>query len=119
MLPAQLLRNENELAVIKAIAQSGNDGPVLMLNLNRYKAVPDFQATVSMATTSLAWKGFCPPLAAGSSGASRCMDKRWANRTSTRFWPPGTPATRVFSTYPPRRARRKITACGANAWHMQ
>jgi len=42
MLPAQLLRNENELAVIKAIAQSGNDGPVLMLNLNRYKAGSGF-----------------------------------------------------------------------------
>ena len=42
MLPAQLLRNEDELAVIEAIARSGNDGPVLMLNLNRYKAGSGF-----------------------------------------------------------------------------
>jgi hypothetical protein len=37
MLPAQLTRNEDERAVIEAIAKSGDDGPVLMLNLNRYK----------------------------------------------------------------------------------
>ena len=42
MLPARLLRNEEELAVIEAIAQSGGDGPVLMLNLNRYKAGAGF-----------------------------------------------------------------------------
>lgn len=42
MLPTQLTRNEDELAVIKAIAQSGDDGPVLMLNLNRYKTGAGF-----------------------------------------------------------------------------
>ena len=29
-------RNESELAEIRSIAESGNDRPVLMLNLNRY-----------------------------------------------------------------------------------
>ncbi len=29
-------RNESELAAIRAIAQSGDDKPVVMLNLNRY-----------------------------------------------------------------------------------
>jgi hypothetical protein len=42
MLPSNLTRNEDELAIIKAIAQSGDDGPVLMLNLNRYKADAGF-----------------------------------------------------------------------------
>jgi len=42
MLPAQLRRNEEELAVVASIARSGDDGPVLMLNLNRYKAGSGF-----------------------------------------------------------------------------
>ena len=42
MLPVQLRRNEEELAVIASIARSGDDGPVLMLNLNRYKADAGF-----------------------------------------------------------------------------
>ncbi len=37
MPPAQLGRNEDEQLVIRAIAQGGDDRPVLMLNLNRYK----------------------------------------------------------------------------------
>ena len=37
MLPSKLTRNEDEAAIIQAVADSGNDGPVLMLNLNRYK----------------------------------------------------------------------------------
>ncbi|MFP6707909.1 MAG: hypothetical protein VCE75_18130 [Alphaproteobacteria bacterium] len=37
MLPTKLTRNEDEAAIIQAVADSGNDGPVLMLNLNRYK----------------------------------------------------------------------------------
>ena len=35
MLPTKLTRNEDELAIIKTIANSDDDGPVLMLNLNR------------------------------------------------------------------------------------
>jgi hypothetical protein len=31
-------RNENELETIQAIANSGNDKPVIMLNLNRYSS---------------------------------------------------------------------------------
>ena len=42
MLPVQLRRNEEELAAIASIARSGDDGPVLMLNLNRYKADAGF-----------------------------------------------------------------------------
>ncbi len=37
MLPDQLTRNEDELLAIRAIADGGDDRPVLMLNLNRYK----------------------------------------------------------------------------------
>ena len=37
MLPTKLTRNEDEAAIIQAVVDSGNDGPVLMLNLNRYK----------------------------------------------------------------------------------
>ena len=35
-------RNESELEVVRAIAASGNDGPVLMLNLNRYSEAAGF-----------------------------------------------------------------------------
>ncbi len=35
-------RNEAELAAIRAIATSGNDPPVLMLNLNRYAKTAGF-----------------------------------------------------------------------------
>jgi hypothetical protein len=37
MLPTQLRRNEDEAQAIRAIAEGGEDGPVLMLNLNRYR----------------------------------------------------------------------------------
>ncbi|MEZ5750161.1 MAG: hypothetical protein R3D83_09920 [Caenibius sp.] len=36
MLPAHLRRNDDALKVIREIVESGNDGPVLMMNLNRY-----------------------------------------------------------------------------------
>lgn len=36
-LPDHLKRNEGEMAIIRQIAESGADRPVLMLNLNRYK----------------------------------------------------------------------------------
>ena len=42
MLPSQLTRNDDERAVIEAIANSGDDRPVLMLNLNCYKAGTGF-----------------------------------------------------------------------------
>lgn len=35
-------RNDDEFQIIKGIANSGNDGPVLMLNLNRYSAEAAF-----------------------------------------------------------------------------
>ena len=41
-LPAHLARRESELAVIRDIAASAADGPVLMLNLNRYKPEAGF-----------------------------------------------------------------------------
>ena len=44
MLPEPLKRNESEIAAIRAIAESGHDRPVLMLNMNRYTeeaAYPD------------------------------------------------------------------------------
>ena len=37
MLSMQLTRNKDELTIIKAIAESGDDGPILMLTLNCYK----------------------------------------------------------------------------------
>ena len=45
MLPAQLTRNEDEAAVIRAIAEGGDDGPVLMLNLNRYASDAGYPGT--------------------------------------------------------------------------
>ena len=36
MLPDRLKRNESEISAIRAIAESGQDRPVLMLNMNRY-----------------------------------------------------------------------------------
>ncbi len=42
MSTAHLTRNEDERAVIETIANGGDDGPVLMLNLNRYKAGTGF-----------------------------------------------------------------------------
>ena len=38
MLPDHLKRNDHELSIIKSIASTGEDKPVLMLNMNRYKA---------------------------------------------------------------------------------
>lgn len=42
MSDSKVRRNEPELNAIKAIAQSGADGPVLMLNLNRYSPDADY-----------------------------------------------------------------------------
>ena len=36
------IRNDTEIALIREIAESGNDRPVLMLNLNFYSAEADF-----------------------------------------------------------------------------
>lgn len=45
MSSSQIKRNEDEIAIIQAIAASDNDGPVLMLNLNRYKPDAGFSGT--------------------------------------------------------------------------
>lgn len=37
LAPARLQRNSDDFAVVRQIAESGNDHPVLMLNMNRYK----------------------------------------------------------------------------------
>ena len=34
--PAHLQRNSDDFAEVRQIAETGNDGPVLMLNMNRY-----------------------------------------------------------------------------------
>ena len=36
--PPYLQRNEDDFAIVRKIAESGHDGPVLMLNMNRYSA---------------------------------------------------------------------------------
>lgn len=36
--PSHLQRNEDDFAIVRTIAESGKDVPVLMLNMNRYKA---------------------------------------------------------------------------------
>ncbi len=36
--PSHLQRNEDDFAIVRQIAESGKDGPVLMLNMNRYRA---------------------------------------------------------------------------------
>lgn len=36
--PPHLQRNEDDFSIVRQIAESGRDGPVLMLNMNRYKA---------------------------------------------------------------------------------
>jgi hypothetical protein len=38
MEPPHLQRNEEDFTVVRQIAGSGKDGPVLMLNMNRYRA---------------------------------------------------------------------------------
>ncbi|MEW9855646.1 nuclear transport factor 2 family protein [Novosphingobium sp. M1R2S20] len=42
MSPDHLKRNESELAALRHDAEAGRDGPVLMLNLNTYKAEAGF-----------------------------------------------------------------------------
>jgi len=40
--PSRLQRNEDDYAISKKIAESANDGPVLMLNVNRYSSEAAF-----------------------------------------------------------------------------
>jgi hypothetical protein len=40
--PSHLQRNADDFAVVKSIAESGTDGPVLMLNMNRYSLESGF-----------------------------------------------------------------------------
>ncbi len=42
MLPAGLERNEDELSIMREIAESTDDGPALMLNLSRYTPAAAF-----------------------------------------------------------------------------
>lgn len=44
MEPSRLQRNENDYSISKDIAESGNDRPVLMLNMNRYSTEAAFPA---------------------------------------------------------------------------
>jgi len=40
--PAHLQRNADDFAIVQQIAESGDDRPVLMLNMNRYTAAAGF-----------------------------------------------------------------------------
>src|SRR5258708_7044186 len=40
--PSRLQRNEDDFAIVRQIAESDHDGPVLMLNMNRYIADSGF-----------------------------------------------------------------------------
>ena len=40
--PSHLQRNADDFAVVRSIAESGSDGPVLMLNMNRYSLKSGF-----------------------------------------------------------------------------
>lgn len=40
--PSHLQRNADDFAIVRGIAGSADDGPVLMLNMNRYNAAADF-----------------------------------------------------------------------------
>lgn len=43
--PPHLQRNENDFAIVRRIAESGKDHPVLMLNMNRYATGAGFPDT--------------------------------------------------------------------------
>ena len=64
MLPVQLNRNEDELAIIKAIAESSDDGPILMLNLNRYRPGAGFPGVGLHKDYIDGLEKFCSPWAA-------------------------------------------------------
>ena len=40
--PSHLQRNADDFAVVRSIAESGSDGPVLMLDMNRYSLESGF-----------------------------------------------------------------------------
>jgi hypothetical protein len=75
MLPVQLTRNEDELAIIKAIAESSDDGPILMLNLNRYRPGAGFPGVGLHKDYIDGLEKFCASWAAQFSGTTRCTGK--------------------------------------------
>ena len=108
--PPHLQRNADDFAVVRSIAESGSDGPVLMLNMNRYSlesGFPDrgvYQQYISGlgnflegAGAKLLWR--FPVLGRADQ----------AIRRSTRSSPVGIRCTKYFSISTRRRALRKTS----------
>ena len=82
--PLHLQRNADDFAVVRSISESGSDGPVLMLNMNRYSLESGFP--------------------------DRGVYHQYtAIRRSTRSSPVGIRCTKYFSISTRRRALRKTS----------
>jgi hypothetical protein len=110
--PPRLQRNSDDFAVVRQIAESGNDHPVLMLNMNRCtldSGFPDHGA----------YRDYITGLGSFLQGAGGSLSsaRRWVIRRSTRSSPAGTRSigTSWNSIRRPERSRISAArACASN-----
>jgi len=106
MLPTHLRRNEDELAIVRRIAGSDDDTPLLMLNLNSYAPEPGFpNGELHRRYDGL--DVFCKQSVPEFCGDFRSLGRPSASSRSTRFWQSGIRPTGLSSTCKPRLARRE------------
>ena len=96
IISLQLFRKEDEILVIRAIADNGNDDPLLNLIINRYKTGSWFPGAAVNLDYIRSQKISCWPLGVKFSGISPCSTKRSATRRWEKHLALSAPNTKVF-----------------------
>ena len=103
-------RNDEDFGKIRSIANSGEDGPVLMLNLNLYSEDADFPHGKLYTNYMTVLERFLPSVGARISGDILFWANQWANKSCTRYWLHGIQHIRRSWTCQRPRDQKKIFA---------
>ena len=107
--PPHLQRNADDFAVVRSIAESGSDGPVLMLNMNRYSLESGFPDRGVYRQYISGLGNFLEGAGAKLHGDFRFWGRQLAIRRSTRSLPVGIRYTKYFLISTRRQALRKTS----------
>jgi hypothetical protein len=109
--PITINLNESELTTVREIAAGSSDKPVLMMNLNLYKAetgYPHARHTWPIVKPSAP---FCPRSAAKFCGNRLRMAKCLVSSPCTKSWRFGIPPIKHSWTCEPLRAPSSTSVC--------
>lgn len=107
-------RNESELEAIRAVARSGDDKPVLMLNLNRYAEGAGYPQGDLYRRYMSVLEVLLPRVGAEILWRTPRLVSPLVSNPSTRFSQPGIPRIRRSSISRMRRGRRRTFAFGVS-----